>query len=38
METKEEVEKLKKRLKDNPFKPIENPLKKLWNKIFVTKP
>lgn len=28
-ETKEEVEELEKRLKENPFKPIDSPLKKL---------
>lgn len=33
METKKEVDELKKRLEDSPFKPIENPLKRLWKKI-----
>ncbi len=32
-ETKEEVEELEKLLKDNPFKPIDSPLKKLADRL-----
>ena len=32
-ETKEEVEELEKRLKENPFSPIDSPLKKLISRL-----